>query len=108
MPRGAKELPEAVALAGIHRLAAYGIGHRYWDAAVKCPGTPAGLSVVRAGAGPDAGAFSRLSESTRKVASTTTRSPGRTPRRISTRSPKRHPVSTSRGSKMPGDRVVVE
>jgi len=55
--------------------------------AATCPDIPAGLSVVRAGARTGADDFSRLSESTRKVAATTTRSPGWTPFRISTCSP---------------------
>src|SRR5215831_19370012 len=46
----------------------------------------------------------RLSESTRKVAAETTRSPASTPFTISTRLSYRHPVSTARGSKRPSPR----
>jgi hypothetical protein len=48
-----------------------------------------------------AAAFIRLSESRRKVPEMAIRSPGFSPLRISTLSPDRQPVSTSRGSKIP-------
>ena len=50
---------------------------------------------------PRAGAFMRLSESTKKVPEITIRSPGMSPFVTSTSSPMRDPVSTSRGSKYP-------